>query len=507
MKIKKVEEKPMQIHIKERMKIHKEEKARPEVCDSKVKLMEKVKKKPVETPKKTRMLELKKEKKQKAKAVATFSKENGSVKVNNKSLHIAGVMTGRKAVESVEGGEEVANAASVAYVATEPVARISKSTADALRYNSHVIKQVKVKKVDIAKQIGKKEATKAVKYSAQKVAKDTSKKVAKETTKAVAKTTAKVAATTAATAAGTAISPGVGTAIGVAAGYAAGVKVDNADAKAAIRMRKIRFFIDKMQPQDKQKDNLFSLVKDVLFKKIMAVIAAIMPIIGMLLLPIILIVGLIAAIVMAIVAFIYNSPFAIFLPPLDNGETVNAVGSAYYNEFIRNAQAETDSHDGYDEGKLIYLGYDEDVDAYGNKVGYSNPPTNYKDILACYMVKHGVGDTASLMKDSSKKNLKKVVDDMCSYSVSYGSETIKRPDGTEETKKYKYVNITIKSYKEMIDVYKFNADQKEMLEKMMNEFSGMISYNKSYSGGGGDPNYTHMGDIYVCEACEMQVFI
>lgn len=124
------------------------------------------------------------------------------------------------------------------------------------------------------------------------------------------------------------------------------------------------------------------------------------------------------------------------------------------------------------------------------------------------MVKHGVGDTASLMKDSAKKKLKKVVDDMCSYTVSYGTETIKKPDGTQETKKYKYVNITIKSYKDMINVYNFNLEQKEMLNKMMNEFSGNISYNKSYSGGGGDPNYTHMSTTYyVCKTCDMQVFI
>lgn len=45
-------------------------------------------------------------------------------------------------------------------------------------------------------------------------------------------------------------------------------------------------------------------------------------------------------------------------------------------------------------------------------------PSNYYDIMAVYMVKHGVGDTATVMNDTSKGWLQAVVNDMCSYTTS-----------------------------------------------------------------------------------------
>ena len=42
--------------------------------------------------------------------------------------------------------------------------------------------------------------------------------------------------------------------------------------------------------------------------------------------------------------------------------------------------------------------------------------------MAVYMVKHGVGDTATVMNDTSKGWLQAVVNDMCSYTTSTGTK-------------------------------------------------------------------------------------
>ena len=49
-----------------------------------------------------------------------------------------------------------------------------------------------------------------------------------------------------------------------------------------------------------------------------------------------------------------------------------------------------------------------------------------------------------------------------------------------------YVNVTLKSYRDMISVYGFDANQVEMLEQIMSpEFMGQLGYAGSGSGGGG----------------------
>jgi len=57
---------------------------------------------------------------------------------------------------------------------------------------------------------------------------------------------------------------------------------------------------------------------------------------------------------------------------------------------------------------------------------------------------------------------------------------------TTVTKSVLYVNVTLKSYRDMISVYGFNSDQIEMLEQIMSpEFMGQLGYAGSGSGGGG----------------------
>ena len=237
------------------------------------------------------------------------------------------------------------------------------------------------------------------------MAKDTAKVVAKKVAKDITKAVTKTATTVATTKAGTALAPGVGTAIGVAAGYVAGVAVDYKDMQVTNRNRKIKFFLDKMNAQNKQIDSFAKLVKDLLVNRAMTAIKAAAPTIGLVLLTMALIIAIAAIPVVAVVGILYNSPFAIFLPPLESGDTVMSVTSAYVAEFNRDVNTLASEHTGYNYGDIVYVGYE----------GSSSSPSNYYDIMCVYMVKHGVGDTASIMNDTSKVWLANIVDDMCSY--------------------------------------------------------------------------------------------
>ena len=68
--------------------------------------------------------------------------------------------------------------------------------------------------------------------------------------------------------------------------------------------------------------------------------------------------------------------------------------------------------------------------------------------MAVYMVKHGVGDTATVMNDTSKGWLQAVVNDMCSYTTSTGTKDVEETDAdgnvTTVTKSVLYVNVTLK---------------------------------------------------------------
>ena len=120
----------------------------------------------------------------------------------------------------------------------------------------------------------------------------------------------------------------------------------------------------------------------------------------------------------AIVAVLYNSPFALFLPPLESGDAVQTVTSAYVSEFYRDVNTLASEHTGCDLGEIVYVDYE----------GMEANPSNYYDIMAVYMVKHGVGDTATVMNDKSKDWLQAVVNDMCSYTTSTGNKDVEETD-------------------------------------------------------------------------------
>lgn len=403
MKIKKVDDKPMVIHTKQKAKLHTHE---PKQAAIKGSIVYTVDRDP--TKKKADNGKYRKSTVHQVQKEGMFSKyrkqmkqAGQSIKVKDSSLRNAGMVGGKVMTDQIEGGHEIQQSAMIMYEASKPVTGTASRGAELFKRQVINQQKRKIKKVEAGKKIAKK----GVKGTAKKVAKESSKKVAKESAKTVAKETSKVVAktatTAATTAAGTAVSPGVGTVIGIAAGEVVGeavaYKMDKQDMTNNVRSRKIKFFLDKMKAQDEQTDSLVKLVKDIFVQKGMFVAKYVAKLVLPILLGLVLLVSVVAIPVVAIVGTIYNSPFAIFLPPLEDGDTVTTVASAYVADFNREVNELKSNHTGYDDGKIVYVGYEGE----GN-------PSNYYDILAVYMVKYRLlilGEKEKIRRETEKKEL------------------------------------------------------------------------------------------------------
>ncbi len=500
LKIKKVDDKPMVIHTKQKAKIHAHESKQASIKGSSIYTVDRdpTKKKTVEGTHRKSTLHKVSKVDRFAKLRKNVKESNQSIKVNNHSLRNAGMVGGKVATDQIEGGEELQQSAMIMYEASRPVTGTASRGAELFKRQVINKQKLKIKKVDAGKKLAKKgakdTAKKAAKETGKKAAKETAKTAAKETSKAVAKT----ATTAAATTAGTSVSPGLGTVIGFAAGEVVGetvaYKMDEADMKNNVRSRKIKFFLDKMKAQDEQTDSFAKLVKDVFVQKGMFVAKYVAKLVLPLLLGLVLLVSVVAIPVVAVVGTIYNSPFAIFLPPLEDGDTVTTVASSYVAEFNREVNELASNHTGYDAGKIVYVGYEGE----GN-------PSNYYDILAVYMVKHGVGDTATIMNDASKGWLQTIVDDMCTYTTSSGTETdtITNEDGstTTTTTSYLYVNVTLKSCYTMASEYGFTQEQMDLLVDFMSpENLALLGY--SPGGGSSDPGVSSLSEAEIQAALD-----
>lgn len=226
---------------------------------------------------------------------------------------------------------------------------------------------------------------------------------------------------------------------------------------SASKSRKVAFFVEKLRStgmttslnSENQKSGVSDIMKTVMIK------------IGAVLLPIVLllfsIVAIATALVAVVIAVIYNSPFSIFFPPLENGDTIMTVTSQYVAEFNRDINTMVTEHKDCDIGKIVYVDYE----------GTSSAPSNYYDVMSVYMVKYGVGNTATVMNDTAKANLKTVFDDMCSYTTSTGEEKITNESGKNEKKKVLYVNVTLKIYHQMETEYGMSDDEISMLNSLM----------------------------------------
>lgn len=397
-------------------------------------------------------------------------KDKEKVRENGKgTLGTVAAVGSRAALDQMEGGNEIYDA----YMVMDSLARPATSATDAGRnlfrkQQEAQAAQKRIKKVNSAKKIGKKTAQKAAKDTAKKAAKETAKTVTKETVKAGTK----AAVTAAATAAGSAATGPGGVLIGAAAGEVTGIAMDVKDVRNSSRNRMIQFFVAKLRQEDNQ-DSIAKTLKDLAMMRFSLVMKYVVKYVALFLIGVFLLVALLALPVIAVLAIIYNSPLAIFFPSISSsGETTQQVLSAYVSEFNADVDAELLNLSGCDRSEKVYVNFT------GEGI-----PDNYCDILAVYMVKYGNGDTATDMTDKAKQNLKSVFDDMCSYSVTTDTETETDEEGNTTSYTVKYVNVTLKTYLDMISVYGFDAEEQEMLNELMKpENLALIGYE---GGGGG----------------------
>lgn len=383
------------------------------------------------------------------------------VKIDNKAMSTRtkdNARAMRKVVESkitdsIEGGENIEGALGASEMAVRSIkgiinegSLIRKKTKVSKLQKEVVENRLRKRTVNKGKQLAKKSGRKVVKKTSKKMAKDTGRKVVKESAKIVTK-------------AGTAVAGSVagpeGTLIGMAAGEAAGMKIDNTFYKAEQRSRMMKFFMDKLKPNEEQNDSLFKLVGSMVRTKMTFMIKRAVSLLAPLITPILIIVIAATGIVFAVIAVLYNSPFALFLPPLESGDTIQSVTTQYVSEFNQEVQILIDEHKDADKGRKVYVDYE----------GMNSEPSNYYDIMSVYMVKYGYENTATKMNETNKQNLKAVFDDMCKYTT----ENVAEKKGKKKIK-YLEVRITLKTYTEMATEYQFDQVRTETLNQLMSAY-------------------------------------
>ena len=105
-----------------------------------------------------------------------YRESNTSIKTKNTNLHIAGrtgALAAGAVTEQVEGGQEVSQAAYLAYEASRPVTGTASKGAALFRKKAAAEAKKRIKKVDAGKKLAKKTAKKAAKDTAKTVAKET----------------------------------------------------------------------------------------------------------------------------------------------------------------------------------------------------------------------------------------------------------------------------------------------------------------------------------------------
>ena len=392
----------------------------------------------------------------------TISKKDDSAikKYGYKTKSVLGIgksFGADKVSDHIEGGDDIRSVVDLEI-------DVAKGTVSSVRKTKDVVSKIHKSPYVSTKQLsgmtGRKIKKKSkhiaknnAKRSTKKVAKKTAKKVAKETTKEATKLAAKVGVKVGTTVAGSTVGP-YGTAIGFATGEIAGEVIDYKFYQAEKRIRIFKYLGDRLNAQDKQKDNIFKLAKDLIVHRVRFAVRKIAGLFLPIVLPIILIIVAAGAMTGAVVAVAYNSPIAFFLPPLEGEETVRSVAASYMSEFKAEIAKLANEHKDADEGKIVYLDYEG-----------SGTPDNYNDIMIVYMVKYGYGKTAIEMNDENKKNLKTVFDDMCSYTTETVTKTKGRGKKKKTTKTLK-VKVTMRTNYDMAESYGFSDEQKEMAENM-----------------------------------------
>lgn len=132
--------------------------------------------------------------------------------------------------------------------------------------------------------------------------------------------------------------------------------------------------------------------------------------------------------VLLIIVFLYNSPLALFMPNLEEGENIREVLAGYYQEF--------------------HLEVNEERQRSGTTVTYASGPngmSNFRDVLMVYMVKYytGTGEIGTVVTDTAKQNLKTVFDEMNYFQNETTTRTIQAGDSLGQVVTSGYCNCPI----------------------------------------------------------------
>lgn len=159
----------------------------------------------------------------------------------------------------------------------------------------------------------------------------------------------------------------------------------------------------------------------------------------------------------ATISWLYHTPCAILCPPLEEGETVQDVAITYVNSFYQEVEQIASTHEGYDDGKVVYADYE----------GASTGLDNFKDIVVTYMVKYGMNEAATVMNDTTRERIQEVVSDMCSYTISTTVEEVEAEDGTITEMEVLCVNVSLKTIADMKLIYDFTEEQISFMDFLM----------------------------------------
>ena len=170
MKIRKVDDKPMVIHTKEKAKIHAHEPKGAKIKGSNIYTVERGPKtigaKVSDDKKKSYRKSTIHQSEPKNRGLSRFKRNyresNTSIKTKNTNLHIAGrtgALAAGAVTEQVEGGQEVSQAAYLAYEASRPVTGTASKGAALFRKKAAAEARKRIKKVDAGKKLAKKTAT------------------------------------------------------------------------------------------------------------------------------------------------------------------------------------------------------------------------------------------------------------------------------------------------------------------------------------------------------------
>ena len=225
--------------------------------------------------------------------------------------------------------------------------------------------------------------------------------------------------------------------------------------KKDVRKRMVDQFLSDKNLEEEPKD-FTDTISELFRKRLSGMVQAAVRYVALALGCLLAVISIVAVAIFAVFTLLYHSPFAVVLPSISSAETTQDVLGEYLIAFELDVNEELDYLGESDESELIYVDFEG-----------SGRPDTFKDILAVYMVKYGVGDLATDMTDRAKRNLKNVVEDMCCISIYYRTEKVPDKNGKLIEKEIKEVHVHYKTYENMILEYGFEERDEEMLLELM----------------------------------------